>query len=103
MTETSISKQKAGTDFFAQIKKQQVILTAGICLIVLAVVFKNVLLVPYDILMRDMMVYIIVYLGFVTFAFGTDDVSYKSGNISPLAGDLLVVTITLAIIAVYAL
>jgi hypothetical protein len=103
MTDTSISKQKAGTGIFSQIKKQQVILTAGFCLIVLAVVLKNVLFVPSDILMRDMIVYIIIYLGFITFAFRTDDVPDKSGNISPLAGDLLVVTITLAIIAAYAL
>ena len=103
MTETSTSRQKAGTDLFTQIRKQQVILTAGICLMILAVVLKNVLLVPYDILMRDMMVYIIVYLGFVTFAFRTGDTVGKSVNLSPLAGDLLVVIITLAIIAVYAL
>lgn len=102
MTEITTSDQKAGTDLFSQIKKQQVILTAGICLIVLAVVLKNILLVPADILMRDLTVYIIVYLGFITFAFQTDDVPEKSGNLSPLAGDLLVVIITLAIIAVYA-
>ncbi len=101
MTEIA-SEQKAGTNLYSQIKKQQVILTAGICLIALAVVLKNVLFVPADILMRDMIVYIIIYLGFITFAFRTDDIPEKPENLSPLPGDLLVVIITLAIIAVYA-
>ncbi len=103
MTEPTISEQKAWTNLFIQIRKQQVILTASICMIALAIVLKNVLLVPYDILQRDMMIYIIIYFGFLIFALRSDDTEEKSGNASPLVWDFLVVIITLVIIAVHAL
>lgn len=103
MTDLTMSEQKAGTNLFTQIRKQQVILTASICMIALVIVLKNVLLVPNDILQRDMMMYIIIYFGFLIFAFKTGNTGEISGNDSPLAWDLLVVLITLGIIAVYAL
>jgi hypothetical protein len=40
-------------------------LTAGICLVLLAVVLKNVLLVPATQLSSDMILYIILYIGFI--------------------------------------
>ncbi len=103
MTDSSTSEQKAWNSLFTQIKKQQVILTASICMIILAIVLKNVLLVPADILIRDMMIYSIIYFGFLIFAFRTEDTTEISGNNCPLAWDLLVVMITFAIVAVYAL
>jgi len=103
MTETPLSEQKAWTPLVMQIRRQQVILTAGICLILLAIILKNVLFVPADILIRDMTLYIIIYSGFLLFAFRTDDAVKVPENVPPVVWDLLVVIVTLAIIAVYAL
>lgn len=58
---------------------------------------------PYDILQRDMIIFIIIYFGFLISTFKTDDSKKISGNVSPVVWDLLVVIITLAIIAAYAL
>jgi len=40
-------------------------LTAGICLVLLAMVLKNILLVPAAELSSDIVLYIIVYMGFI--------------------------------------
>jgi uncharacterized membrane protein len=58
--------------------------------------------VPFDILQRDTVIFIVIYFGFLLFALKTDGTGEKSGNVSPRGWDLLVVLITLAIIAVYA-
>ncbi|MCX5844690.1 MAG: hypothetical protein NT022_13270 [Deltaproteobacteria bacterium] len=103
MNEHIISERGAWMNLLVKIKQQQVILTASICIIALAIVLKNILFIPTDILIRDMMIYIIVYLGFLMFAFKIDDKYEKSAKISTLIWDILIVFITLAIITVYAL
>jgi len=103
MTNLTTSDKKGWAGLSFQIKKQQVILTASICLIALVIVLKNVLMVPQDVLLRDTVIFIVIYLGFLSFTLRTGDTETTSGNVSPLVGDLLVVLITLAIIAVYAL
>ena len=102
MTEQVTAKRRSKTTFFMKIRQQQVILTASICMIALAIILKNVLFVPADILIRDMMMYIIVYFGFLIFAFKIDGNYKKSGKITPLVWDILIVLITVAIVAVYA-
>lgn len=103
MTETITSETRAGMNLLMKIKQQQVILTASICVIALAIVLKNVLFVPSEILIRDMEIYIIVYFGFLLFALKSDGTYERSGKISPLVWDVLLVLLTLGIIAVYAL
>ena len=103
MNEHIISERRAWMNLLVKIKQQQVILTASICIIALAIVLKNILFIPTDILIRDMMIYIIVYLGFLMFAFKIDGKYERSGKISTLIWDILIVFITLAIITVYAL
>jgi len=102
MTEFIPSEGRVGNSLFMTIREHQVILTASICLVALAIVLKNVLLVPTDILVRDMEIYTIVYLGFLVFSFRPDGNYERPEKTSPLAWDLLVVFITLAVIAVYA-
>jgi hypothetical protein len=65
LTEPFIAEQKACTNLFTEIKKQQVILTASICLVALVIVLKNVLLVPTAFLMRDSAIYTVIYLSFI--------------------------------------
>ncbi|MDD1656130.1 MAG: hypothetical protein LUO87_01985 [Methanomicrobiales archaeon] len=103
MTEPMTSEKKAGMNLLRTITQQQVILTASICLIALAIVLKNVLFVPSEILIRDMVMYTIVSFGFLIFAFNPEGNSERSGTNSPLVWDVLIVLITLAIIVVYAL
>ena len=77
-------------------------LTAGICIILLAVVLKNILLVPAGRLASDMILYIIIYSGFaVTFPLMGD-----TGTGSPTRTMIwtgVIILITLLIIAVYAI
>jgi hypothetical protein len=100
MTEM-VSTGKSTTNLFMKIKEQQVILTASICLLALVAVLKNVLLVSTEVLTRDVVIYLIIYLGFLTFAFKPDG-NYRKSQFHPIVWDLLVVFITLAIIVVYA-
>jgi len=83
--------------------KDKVSIVAGICLFVLVVVLKNVLLVPADILSRDILVYIIIYWAFTVFSLPAKDDIKKSKYDRPLYWSLLIILITLAIIAVYAM
>lgn len=85
------------------VKENHVAITASVCLVVLVAAMKNVLMVPQDILLRDTMIYIIVYLGFLTMSFRTDATREETGAVAPFLWDALIVVITLAIIAVYAL
>lgn len=77
-------------------------LTAGICLLLLAVILKNILLVPAAQLSSDMLLYIILYMGFVvSFPFaGSTDTGPANRTILWTG---IIVIVTLAIIAVYAL
>ncbi len=77
-------------------------LTAGICLVMLAVVLKNVLLVPAAQLSSDMILYIIIYMGFMI----TSTVGYTTETVSvsrTLLWTGIIILITLGIIAVYAI
>lgn len=103
MIEPIVYERIPSKNFVLKIKQQQVILTASICLIALAIVLKNVLFVPTDILIRDMEIYIIIYIGFSLFTFKADGSYELAGKMSPLVWDALIVLITLAIIGIYAL
>jgi len=46
--------------------KAMVGIVAAACLLVLIIVLKNVLLVHSEVLSRDMVIYIIIYFGFIT-------------------------------------
>jgi fucose permease len=83
--------------------KDKVSIVAGICLFALVVVLKNVLLIPTDILSRDILVYIIIYWAFTVFSLPAKEEVKKSKYDNPLYWNLLIILITLAIIAVYAM
>jgi hypothetical protein len=59
--------------------------------------------VPSDILMRDMEIYIIIYIGFSLFALKADDTYEPSRKMNPILWDVLIVLLTLATIGIYAL
>lgn len=77
-------------------------IVAGICLVGLVVVLKNLLLISPDVLSRDVIVYIIIYIGFITSCSAIDKTE-KSRYGASLFWSVLIVLITIAIIAVYAL
>jgi len=77
-------------------------LTAGLCLILLAVVLKNVLYVPADRLSSDMLLYIIIYTGFIVSFPLTDTTDNGPATRTALWTGILIL-ITLGIIAVYAI
>jgi membrane protease YdiL (CAAX protease family) len=78
-------------------------LVTGICLIGLIVVLKNILLIPPDILSRDVIVYIIVYIGFITSLSAKDNTKKLFKYDTPLFWSILIILITLAIMAIYAI
>ena len=83
--------------------KDKVSILAGICLFGLVVVLKNVLLVPADILSRDILVYIIIYWSFTVFSLPAKEEVKKSKYDKPIYWSLLIILITLAIIVLYAM
>jgi len=78
-------------------------IVAGICLIGLTVVLKNVLLISPDILSRDIIIHIIIYVGFITSFLAKNKTAKRFKCDTPLFWSILIVLITLAIIAIYAL
>ena len=78
-------------------------IVTGICLIGLVVVLKTVLLVSSDILSRDIIIHIIIYIGFITSLSAKNQAAKRFKYDTPLFWSILIVLITLAIIAVYAL
>jgi hypothetical protein len=81
-----------------------VAITTGLCLIALTVILKNVLLVPADTLNRDIILYIIIYCGFVTvFTPVKDHACPEMPGRWPLVWCAVSVIMTLAIIGFYAL
>lgn len=77
-------------------------LTAGLCLILLTVVLKNVLLVPAAQLSSDMLLYLIIFMGFiVTFPLLDETMDVSSARTLLWAG--VIILVTLGIIAVYAI
>src|SRR5512136_3475881 len=98
MTEFVPSKERGMVHLFTKVKQQQVILTASVCVIALTIALKNVLHVPAEVLARDMAVYTVIYLGFLVFAFRPEGNYERSGKVSPLAWDVLVILITLTVL-----
>jgi len=75
---------------------------SAVCLMALAVVLKNVLHVPAAELTRDMIVYIVIYSGFWLLPSISAGREKKSRFDRPLFWSLMVLAVTAAIIAVYA-
>jgi len=75
---------------------------SAFCILALAVALKNVLHVPAEQLSRDMILFIIVYSGFWMLPAFTMKRENKSALEGALVWSALIVAITLAIIAVYA-
>ncbi len=85
-----------------RINRVMIPLTAGACLILLAVILKNVLLVPAQQLSSDMILYIIIYLGFiVTFQFREEEQPESSSR--TLFWISVILLATFGIVAVYAI
>ena len=78
-------------------------IVTGICLIGLTVVLKSVLLISPDVLSRHIIIHIIIYVGFITSLSAKNKTAKKFKYDTPLFWSILIVLITLAIIAVYAL
>jgi hypothetical protein len=78
-------------------------IVTGICLIGLVIVLKNVLLISPDVLSRDVIIYIIIYIGFISSLSARDKTERKSRYDTSLFWSILIVLITIAIVAVYAL
>jgi hypothetical protein len=88
--------------------KAMVGMVAGICMMGLIVVLKNVLSISADVLSRDMIIYVIVYFGFITAVNFTEEVptgqdAPKKTSDNPWVWSAIAVVVTIAIIAVYAL
>jgi hypothetical protein len=87
--------------------KAMVGMVAAICMMGLIVVLKNVLSISADILSRDVIVYVIVYFGFITAVNVTEEVptgqgAPKKASDNPWIWSAIAVVMTPAIIAVYA-
>ena len=87
--------------------KVKVGIVSAVCLMGLIVVLKNVLNVPAEILSRDMVIYIIIYIGFTTVLNFTEEMPGEAAAPqrtwdTPWVWSALLVAVTLAIIAVYA-
>lgn len=78
-------------------------LVTGFCLLGLIVALKNVLRVPAESLMQDTVVYIIIYIGFITSLSIRNGSTKKFKYDTPMFWSILIVLITLAIIALYAM
>ena len=78
-------------------------LVTGICLLGLIVVLKNILMISADVLLRDTIIYIIIYIGFITSFSFKSEAAKRFKYDTPLFWSILIVLITLAIIALYAL
>jgi hypothetical protein len=76
-------------------------LTAGICLVLLVAVLKNVLLVPAAQLSSDMILYIILYMGFIV-SYPLADRETTGSPVRTMLWTGTIILATLGIIAVYA-
>lgn len=77
-------------------------LTAGLCLVLLAMVLKNVLFVPAAQLSSDMILYIIIYMGFIV-SFPLTDSDTTGTPVRTMFWTGMILLATLGIIAVYAI
>jgi hypothetical protein len=88
--------------------KAKVAVVSAACLIGLTIVLKNVLNVPADVLSRDIIIYIIIYGGFLVALNFQEEGPFKETATprktydSPWFWSALIIGITLAIIALYA-
>jgi hypothetical protein len=87
--------------------KAMVGIVAAICMMGLIIVLKNVLHVSAEVLSRDMIIYVIVYFGFITAVNFTGEGPMEPGapkkaSDNPWVWSAIAVGMTLAIIAVYA-
>ena len=76
---------------------------SAVCLMALAVVLKNVVQVPATVLSRDFIIYIVIYNFFWMLPALDASREKKSRFDRPLLLSLLILAITAAIIAVYAI
>lgn len=79
--------------------QNKVSIVAGLCLVGLVIVLKNLLLIPSDILSRDVLVYIIIYWAFTVIPGRRGEKGSKYDH--PLYWSLLIILITLVIITMY--
>ena len=82
---------------------EKVSIVAGISLLGLVVVLKNVLHISPDILSRDIIIYIIIYWSFTFSSLRSKENTKCSKYDRPFYWSLLIIFITIAIIAVYAI
>jgi hypothetical protein len=87
--------------------KAKVAVVTAACLIGLTVVLKNVLNIPADVLSRDIIVYIIIYLGFIFVLNFQEEAPQETTTRrraydSPWFWSAVIIGMTLAILAVYA-
>ena len=78
------------------------IVTGG-CLVLLVAVLKNVLMVPQEVLSRDFIIYVIIYIGYITAYSAREDDKRRFRYDTPVFWSILIVIITLAILGIYAL
>ena len=78
-------------------------IVTGICLVSLIAVLKSVLLISPDVLSSDVIVYVIIYIGFITTLSARDRTQKEFKYDTPKFWSMLIVLITIAIIAYYAL
>jgi hypothetical protein len=84
--------------------QQRVSIVAAVCLISLTSILKNVLRIPPQVFSRDIIVYIIIYSSFWIFLSSRRDEGVKRSRFdTPLFWSLLIIAITMAITALYAI
>jgi hypothetical protein len=77
-------------------------LTVGLCFVALAMVLKNVLFVPAAQLSSDILLYIIIYMGFIV-SFPIADEASAGSSMRTMHWTGTCILMTLGIIAVYAI
>lgn len=75
--------------------------TAGVCLLLLTIIMKNILHVPAEQLSSDIVIYIIIYMGFVI-SFPFLDETERIPLSRTMVWVFIIVMVTLAIIGIYA-
>jgi hypothetical protein len=78
-----------------------VAVVTGVCLIGLIAALKNILLISSETLSSHMIIYIIVYIGFLT-SYSAIEKTTKNFYNTPLFWRIMIVITTIAIIIVYA-
>jgi hypothetical protein len=77
-------------------------IVSGLCLILLVAVLKNILLVPAEVLSRDFILYVVLYIGFVSVYAARERTGTQFRYDTPVFWSVLVVLVTCAIIVIYA-